>query len=298
MRRSLCPIGSGSTRNARRASPSAAAARPFSLPTMCWNSRRSIPGRLVRPIPRSDRKISPTTARSSGGRGFPAQRQGAFRLRAGTRPQTRSPTSAPMSPWPPRPGLTNEQIVRIYSFESGGTGKYDVQAGLEEPQSRAQGDFDRAWLQSIADREHREPAGRKGRAISSRPLQVRAAQLSAGGEDEARAQDRGCSKRMVAHSRTVPVQWSEHVKLGRTPKGLGLARAQSRHRHRAAAADPEAARFGACSRRRKGIDHTLTAAELEMMNLTGDGNGYRHGVDAAGDAVAGADLEFLPAPRL
>ena len=26
--------------------------------------------------------------------------------------------------------------------------------------------------------------------------------------------------------------------------------------------------------RRKGLDRELTAAELEMMNLTGDGNGY------------------------
>jgi hypothetical protein len=30
-------------------------------------------------------------------------------------------------------GLTRDQVVRIYSFESGGTGKYDVQAGLENP---------------------------------------------------------------------------------------------------------------------------------------------------------------------
>ncbi len=28
-------------------------------------------------------------------------------------------------------GLTKPQIVRIYSFEAGGNGEYDVQAGLE-----------------------------------------------------------------------------------------------------------------------------------------------------------------------
>src|SRR5260370_6096781 len=35
-------------------------------------------------------------------------------------------------------GLTKEQVVRIYAFESGGDGKYDVQAGLEATQTRGQ----------------------------------------------------------------------------------------------------------------------------------------------------------------
>src|SRR5262249_53952967 len=30
-------------------------------------------------------------------------------------------------------GLTRDQAVRIYAFESGGDGKYDAQAGLEQP---------------------------------------------------------------------------------------------------------------------------------------------------------------------
>ena len=33
-------------------------------------------------------------------------------------------------------GLTREQIVRLYAFESGGNGKYDVQAGLEYSKNR------------------------------------------------------------------------------------------------------------------------------------------------------------------
>ena len=34
-------------------------------------------------------------------------------------------------------GLTKEQVVRIYAFESGGDGNYDVQAGLEQPKPGA-----------------------------------------------------------------------------------------------------------------------------------------------------------------
>ncbi len=35
-------------------------------------------------------------------------------------------------------GLAKEQAVRIYGFEAGGDGKYDVQAGLEQPRPGAQ----------------------------------------------------------------------------------------------------------------------------------------------------------------
>ena len=35
-------------------------------------------------------------------------------------------------------GLTKEQAVRIYGFESGGNGRYDVQAGLEYPRPNPQ----------------------------------------------------------------------------------------------------------------------------------------------------------------
>ncbi|MDW3553609.1 hypothetical protein NQ331_25855, partial [Escherichia coli] len=34
-------------------------------------------------------------------------------------------------------GLTPEQAVRVYSFETGGTGNYDVQAGIEHGGKRA-----------------------------------------------------------------------------------------------------------------------------------------------------------------
>ena len=34
-------------------------------------------------------------------------------------------------------GLTREQAVRVYSFETGGTGNYDVQSGIEHRAARA-----------------------------------------------------------------------------------------------------------------------------------------------------------------
>jgi hypothetical protein len=80
-------------------------------------------------------------------------------------------------------------------------------------------------------------------------------------------------RRMVAFSRTVPNVWSEHDNLAKnTPGGLGI---------HAAVLDRDigpllqtqkllnSVRFA----RSKGHKANLTAAELEMMNLTGDGNG-------------------------
>ena len=34
-------------------------------------------------------------------------------------------------------GLTREQAVRVYAFETGGTGNYDVQSGIEHGGTRA-----------------------------------------------------------------------------------------------------------------------------------------------------------------
>ena len=57
-------------------------------------------------------------------------------------------------------GLTREQAVRVYSFETGGTGNYDVQAGIEHGGKRA--DLDRDGLQPAAHHQQRRAAGRAG----------------------------------------------------------------------------------------------------------------------------------------
>jgi hypothetical protein len=78
---------------------------------------------------------------------------------------------------------------------------------------------------------------------------------------------------MIAHARTVPVQWGEHVKLGRTPKGLAL-HALNLDIDIGPLLQTQKLLDSVLFARAKGIDRPLTAAELEMMNLTGDGNGY------------------------
>jgi len=77
---------------------------------------------------------------------------------------------------------------------------------------------------------------------------------------------------MVEFTRTVPDTWSEHEMLATTPKGLGI---------HAMLLDIDVGPLLQTQKlldsvefaRTKGYMRPLTAAELEMMNLTGDGNG-------------------------
>jgi hypothetical protein len=79
-------------------------------------------------------------------------------------------------------------------------------------------------------------------------------------------------KRMVALARSVPDQWAEHEKLGDTPQGWAL---------HAMVLDIDVGPLLQTHKlltsltfaRSKGYTRALTAAELEMMNLTGDGTG-------------------------
>lgn len=168
-------------------------------------------------------------------------------------------------------GLTREQVVRIYSFESGGTGKYDVQAGLETQRPGAKATSTALGYNQLLTANTTSLLAEKGdRFIKT--LQMRAAQLS-GEEKKSLERKIEILKRMVAHSRTVAVQWSEHVKLGRTPRGLAL-HALNLDIDIGPLLQTQKLLDSVVFAKARGIDRPLTAAELEMMNLTGDGNGY------------------------
>ena len=184
--------------------------------------------------------------------------------------------------------------MRIYSFETGGNGTYDVQSGLTHP-------------------------GPKARAISTavgynQLLTTNSVSLLAGHGDEfvarcasrpatdRRAQDSMDNKiahlqRMIAFSRKVPNQWSEHDKLAKTRRRVGHPCGGARSRHRPAAAGAEASELDQFART-QGTQDALTAAELEMMNLTGDGNGFDLVTMPQSLRRTRADLELLPARRL
>lgn len=167
-------------------------------------------------------------------------------------------------------GITRDQIVRIYSFETGGNGRYDAQAGLifnkpgARPISTALG-----YNQLLTANTTSLLAGKGDGFV--KVLQARAAGLS--GEPRKSLERKiETLKRKVAFSKTVPERWGDHVRLARTPKGLAL-HALNLDIDIGPLLQTQKLLDSVRFAKIKGINRTLTAAELEMMNLTGDGNG-------------------------
>jgi len=167
-------------------------------------------------------------------------------------------------------GLTKQQIVRVYAFETGGNGTYDTQAGVTPARTRAISPaigynqlLSTNTVSILAEQGHHFVATlrRKAQALSGSARSAMERKIEA-------------LKRMVDYSRTIPPRWSEYDRIAKhTPKGFGM---------HAAILDIDigpllqvqklldSVRFA----RAKGYAAPLSAAELELMNLTGDGNGF------------------------
>jgi hypothetical protein len=168
-------------------------------------------------------------------------------------------------------GLSQTQIVGVYAFETGGRGSYDTQAGLEPPGpgkhaiSPALG-----YNQLLSTNSVSLLAEHGGRFLAA--LDRKAEMLSG----NARAQMLRkvvVLERMVAFCRSLPHRWSEYDKIAKhTAKGWGI---------HAVLLDIDIGPLLQVQKllnsvqfaRIKGFGGQLSAAELELMNLTGDGNG-------------------------
>jgi hypothetical protein len=163
-------------------------------------------------------------------------------------------------------GLTREQAVRVYSFETGGNGNYDMQSGLHGGHaiSTAIGYNQLLTTNSIEllaeqGNEFIRALTQKAAGLSGPPRQVMERKIAV-------------LKKMVAYAHSVPDDWSAHEKLADTRQGWAL---------HAMVLDIDVGPLlqthklltSVIFARIKGFTRPLSAAELEMMNLTGDGTG-------------------------
>ena len=168
-------------------------------------------------------------------------------------------------------GLTKDQAVRVYAFEAGGNGHYDVQAGLENPGPSARAISTALGYNQLLNTNSVELLSEHGDNFV-KVLTAKAATLP-GPRKAALKRKIEILQRMTAVSKSVPDEWSEHEKLANTPQGLGI---------HALNLDIDVGPLLQTYKlldsvdfaRRKKYTAPLTAAELEMMNLTGDGNGF------------------------
>ncbi|MGA2565554.1 MAG: hypothetical protein ABSF41_01870 [Pseudolabrys sp.] len=167
-------------------------------------------------------------------------------------------------------GLTREQIVGVYAFETGGNGTYDMQSGVTATRPRAISPAI-GYNQLLSTNSVSILAEHGGRVLATLHQQAKTA---SGAAEVALERKIEALNRMIAFCRSVPDSWNEHDRLAKTTAGgMGI---------HAAILDIDigpllqvqklldSVRFA----RAKGYSAPLTAAELELMNLTGDGNGF------------------------
>jgi hypothetical protein len=165
-------------------------------------------------------------------------------------------------------GLTKEQAVRVYSFETGGNGNYDMQSGYRGPGTRPISTA--IGYNQLLTTNSVELMAEQGDALL-KALRDKAATLS-GAARKAMEDKIAVMKKMVAFAQSVPDTWSDHEKLANTEKGWAL---------HAMVLDIDVGPHlqthklltSVIFARVKGYTRPLSAAELEMMNLTGDGTG-------------------------
>jgi hypothetical protein len=167
-------------------------------------------------------------------------------------------------------GLPRDVCVKIYGFESGGNGNYDIQAGREYNKKAKVISTALGYNQLLTTNTIgllAEDGDDFIAALSDK-------QAAAEGPRKAALADKIAKlKKMIAFTRTVPNDWSAHGRLAGTPKGIGV-HALNLDVDVGPLLQTRKLTTSVDFARRKGYDKPLTAAELEMMNLTGDGNGY------------------------
>ena len=165
--------------------------------------------------------------------------------------------------------LTRDQVVRIYGFEATGNGNYDVEAGLEYNKHGRAITTALGYNQLLATNSVEVVAESGDRFVTA--LKAQAAQPS--NDRQALEPKIEILRRMIAFTRSVPDAWCQHVILANTEKGL-CVHALNLDVDIGPLLQTEKLLASVVFARRKGYSAPLSAAELEMMNLTGDGNGF------------------------
>lgn len=168
-------------------------------------------------------------------------------------------------------GISKEQAVRIYGFEAGGNGAYDVQAGLESKKPGAKPISTALGYNQLLIANTIGILAEDGSAMAD-TLQDRA--KAAKPERRAELNRKAAAlRRMAKFARSVPYRWSAHVKAAETPKGRAL-HALNLDIDIGPMLQTQKLLDSLKFLRMKGHERPPSAAELEMMNLMGDGNGF------------------------
>ena len=168
-------------------------------------------------------------------------------------------------------GLTREQAVRIYAFETGGNGGYDSQAGLISTRKDARPISPAIGYNQLLSTNSVSLLAEHGDKFLS-ALTQQASRLT-GAERKAMDRKVAVLRQMIAFARTVPNAWSEHDKLAKFTDGGKGIHAAVLDRDIGPLLQTQKLLDSVVFARAKGLQRPLIAVELELMNLTGDSTG-------------------------
>src|SRR4029079_14629112 len=114
-------------------------------------------------------------------------------------------------------GLTLEQIVGIYVFETGGNGNYDSQAGLVPYRPGARAISPAVGYNQLLSTNSVSLLAEHGGPLTA--ILRQKANALRGSAKIAMERKIEAFKRMIAFSRSVPNRWSEHDRLAKTTAG-------------------------------------------------------------------------------
>ena len=170
-----------------------------------------------------------------------------------------------------RVGLSKDQVLRVYALETGGRGTYDMQSGFD-PETKKGRAISSAigYAQLLHGNSVNElvthgdhfVARLNAMSVTSGVPPQRAQQLIAKAQTV---------RAMIRVAKSVPNEWSEHVKLGGSPRGMGI---------HALNLDADVGPWmqvlklnGLRTLAEKSGRPRLAGAEIELMNLAGPKTG-------------------------
>ena len=168
-------------------------------------------------------------------------------------------------------GLTKDQVVRVYALETGGRGTFDMQAGFDPETKRGSAISTALGYAQLLAANSIDELIRHGEGFVSR-LGLMA---TAEGVTRERAAELAAKinsiRAMLKVAKSVPREWSEHVKLSVTPAGIGI---------HALNIDADIGPWlqvlklkGLKDLADKSGRPNMTGAEIELMNLAGPRTG-------------------------
>ena len=168
-------------------------------------------------------------------------------------------------------GLNREQLVSIYAFETGGDGTHDLQSGMIKGKANARPISTAIGYNQLVATASVSLMWEYGNDIA-KELRQKAQQASVT-ERTKLLEKANVVERMTAKAKTVPHNWGAQSELAKTDAGLGM-HAMTMDKDVGPLLQIHKLRTSLTFLRRKGVSRPLSGAELEMLNLTGDGNGY------------------------